>query len=509
MIILKNRIFNKKSFEYYLKVHLNSNITNKCFNNTSKLNLCNSNFSDNKKIDDKIKNTTSSTQDNDNSKIEDFIVTPFEVKGKVDYFKLVNQFGTELITQETLDLFNQVLKKSSCQVKKDKKNENYLEQLNLLHWLERGVFFTHRGFNSFLKSYLNGEKVFLYTGRGPSSNAMHLGHLVPFMFTAYLQKVFDCPVIIQIADEEKSIKLKNFEEIYYQGLNNCKEIISVGFDPSKTFIFSNRQYRLANNNFELLASEMKMHVSVKDLKKIFGYNDETCIAAYDWPFYQTCAAFSDSYLNMLYSEEELNSNNINNLNFKSISQVNLKKYNSNNRNNKNNNFKDQYKVLIPHAIDQDPYFRLARDICPKINQPKPNNVMCKFIPPLSGIAGKMSSSVNSLDSIFLDDSEKVIRKKIMSSFSGSKGSGSLEDHKIYGGDINSDISCKYLEIFEEDTDKYNSIISDFQSGKLSCSGIKEILSNKIISIITKINDRKNKLTDDEYNKFFDFNKKLI
>ena len=32
-----------------------------------------------------------------------------------------------------------------------------------------------------------GNKFFLYTGRGPSSEAMHLGHLVPFMFTKWLQ----------------------------------------------------------------------------------------------------------------------------------------------------------------------------------------------------------------------------------------------------------------------------------------------------------------------------------
>ena len=27
---------------------------------------------------------------------------------------------------------------------------------------------------------------FLYTGRGPSSSAMHIGHLIPFIFTKYV-----------------------------------------------------------------------------------------------------------------------------------------------------------------------------------------------------------------------------------------------------------------------------------------------------------------------------------
>ena len=38
-----------------------------------------------------------------------------------------------------------------------------------------------------LDAYERGQKFYLYTGRDPSSEALHLGHLVPFMFTQYLQ----------------------------------------------------------------------------------------------------------------------------------------------------------------------------------------------------------------------------------------------------------------------------------------------------------------------------------
>ena len=37
--------------------------------------------------------------------------------------------------------------------------------------------------NHLLDLYERGEKFYLYTGRGPSSESLHLGHLVPFMFT--------------------------------------------------------------------------------------------------------------------------------------------------------------------------------------------------------------------------------------------------------------------------------------------------------------------------------------
>jgi len=38
---------------------------------------------------------------------------------------------------------------------------------------------------------------------GPSSEAMHLGHLLPFIFTKYLQDAFNVPLVIQITDDEK------------------------------------------------------------------------------------------------------------------------------------------------------------------------------------------------------------------------------------------------------------------------------------------------------------------
>jgi tryptophanyl-tRNA synthetase len=61
-------------------------------------------------------------------------------------------------------------------------------------WLRRGLFFSHRDFDKILDRYEAGEPFFLYTGRGPSSDALHLGHTIPFTFTKWLQDVFDVPL---------------------------------------------------------------------------------------------------------------------------------------------------------------------------------------------------------------------------------------------------------------------------------------------------------------------------
>ena len=41
--------------------------------------------------------------------------------------------------------------------------------------------------------------------QGPSSESLHMGHLVPFMMTKYLQDAFKVPLVIQLTDDEKSI----------------------------------------------------------------------------------------------------------------------------------------------------------------------------------------------------------------------------------------------------------------------------------------------------------------
>lgn len=49
-----------------------------------------------------------------------------------------------------------------------------------------------------LDRYEQGKPFYLYTGRGPSSDSMHLGHMIPFVFTQWLQEVFDCPLVVQL-----------------------------------------------------------------------------------------------------------------------------------------------------------------------------------------------------------------------------------------------------------------------------------------------------------------------
>lgn len=111
-------------------------------------------------------------------------------------------------------------------------------------FIRRSIFFCHRELELILDAYEKKKPFYLYTGRGPSAGALHMGHTIPFVFTRYLQRVFDVPLVIQVTDDEKY--LYNADQTWEKTLemrdNNIKDIIAFGFDLEKTFIFCDSEY---------------------------------------------------------------------------------------------------------------------------------------------------------------------------------------------------------------------------------------------------------------------------
>ena len=102
------------------------------------------------------------------------IITPFDVSGGVDehgkpvaidYDKLIDKFGSQRIDKTLLDRFEKVTGHRAHRL------------------LRRGMVFSHRDLTVILDKYEKGIPFFLYTGRGPSSDSMHVGHSIPFEFT--------------------------------------------------------------------------------------------------------------------------------------------------------------------------------------------------------------------------------------------------------------------------------------------------------------------------------------
>jgi tryptophanyl-tRNA synthetase len=288
-----------------------------------------------------------------------FIVTPWEVKGKIDYDKLVKQFGVKLIDNSIL-----------------KRLEKHTG--NLHYFLQRKIFFAHMYFDTILDDIEKKKKFYLYTGRAPSG-PVHLGHLIPWMFCKWLQDKLGVPLLFQIPDEEKfffkeDITLENTKKWAYE---NILDIIALGFDPKKTKIFLDTEY--AGHMYKHACLVAKK-TTLSTVKALFGFKDSNNIGEIFYTSMQSVPAFLPSIIEG-----------------------------------------KQTQCLIPCAIDQDVHFRLTRDVAPKIGFSKPATILCRFLPSLTE-GGKMSSS-EELNTIFTHDTPEQVKNKIMKyAFSGGRGS---------------------------------------------------------------------------------------
>jgi tryptophanyl-tRNA synthetase len=161
------------------------------------------------------------------------------------------------------------------------------------HWIRRGIFFSHRDLNQFLTAFEQGKKVYLYTGRGPSSESMHMGHLIPFMMTKWLQETFNCPLVVQLTDDEKFLwKDLEIQECRRLAFENSRDIIACGFDLKKTFIFSDCNY--IGTMYPMILKIQKS-ITHNQAKGAFGFGDSDNIGKQAFPAIQAAPSFSNTF----------------------------------------------------------------------------------------------------------------------------------------------------------------------------------------------------------------------
>ncbi|CAG2210588.1 WARS [Mytilus edulis] len=377
------------------------------------------------------------------------IVNPWDVvsssaKG-VDYSKLIKRFGSTEIDKELMDRMVKLTGKPTH------------------HFLRRGIFFSHRDMHQILDLVEKKKGFYLYTGRGPSSESMHLGHLIPFIFTKWLQDTFDVPLVIQMTDDEKFLwKDLTIEETNKLAHENAKDIIACGFDKNKTFIFSDVEYISESTEFYKMMCKIQKLVTFNQVKGIFGFTDSDSIGKISFPAIQATPSFSSAFPQIF-------------------------------------NGKKDVPCLIPCAIDQDPYFRMTRDVAPRLGLLKPALLHSTFFPALQGAHGKMSAS-DPNSSIFLTDSDEQIKTKI-NKYAFSGGKPTEEEHRKHGGNCDIDVSYQYLTFFMEDDAKLADIKSRYTSGKMLTGELKQELTNVLQKLVGEHRERRLNVTDDIVNEY--------
>jgi tryptophanyl-tRNA synthetase len=348
----------------------------------------------------------------------EMVVTPWEVRGKVDYERLIREFGTQPLTMELIQ-----------------KIAKYTGELHIQ--LRRGLFFSHRDLDVVLDLYEKGVKFVLYTGRGPSG-PVHIGHLVPWIFTKHLQDHFKTRLYFQMTDDEKflvkdELELKEATNYAYE---NALDLIALGFKPENTYIIYDVQ------DIDLLydiALEVAKRVTFSTARATFGFQESTNIGWVFWPAIQAAPCFIHA---------KLTGENV--------------------------------PALIPAAIDQDPYWRITRDMAPKLGYYKPAQIHCRLLPGL-GVGGKMSASEPET-CIFTIDPPEVVKRKVWNAFTGGKPT--VAEQRKMGGDPSICTIFQYfLFMFEEDDEKLNEREKKCKAGEILCGECKTELTDRINSFL--------------------------
>lgn len=347
---------------------------------------------------------------------KEFVVTPWEVKGKVDYEKLLEQFGTSLIDEALL--------------------ERIRRMFGELHYmLRRRLFYSHRDFDKILDFFAARKGFYLYTGRGPSGHT-HLGHIIPWIFTRYLQEKFGVPLYFQLTDDEKFLfndDLK-MEDTKGYALENALDFIALGFEPWDTKVIIDTEYI---HNLYPIALRVAKRVTFSTAKAVFGFTPSNNIGEIFYTSVQAAPCF-------LHAAEDAPS-------------------------------------LIPCAIDQDPHFRIARDAAPLLGYPKPALIHTKMLPALTGPEEKMAASVPQ-SAIFTTDDAKSAARKVMNAFTG--GAVSIKEQREMGGNPEvCSVYWYYVYIFEPDDTKLKEIKRCCSTGEILCGECKSELAQRVLSFL--------------------------
>lgn len=298
---------------------------------------------------------------------------------------------------------------------------------------------SHRGFDT-VDNLFDHNKYYLYTGRGTSCASFHIGHLLGLRLILGLQKALTNKIYFMISDDEKMFR-DNIDHTTMQEnvSKTIKQLNELGFDETNTDIHINSN-GIDKHSYSIMIKLMTI-LNVDLLNNIFGVKSN--IGELFYVAYQLMPCFIDK--------------------------------------NK--------QCIIVAGEDQDPFFRLARDIAHKLQCKPPIIIYTINFPGLDG-SNKMSTSVPETIPIFIDDSEEIIKNKVLKI--KKVGAGTLDELFDKGADLTIDVPFRLIEFLEPNLDVLYLIKKAYTDGLFESdidkiNQLKQIKEIPKKSIITKNN----------------------
>ncbi|ORY08599.1 tryptophanyl-tRNA synthetase [Clohesyomyces aquaticus] len=311
-------------------------------------------------------------------------------------------------------------------------------------YLRRGIVFSHRDFKLILDKYERGDPIFLKTGRGPSSESLHIGHSIPFEFTRWLQEVLNAPLVIMLTDDMKLLHTPSlpFSAVQQFTSENAKDILAFGFPEPSTFMFSNLSY--VGGAFYRNIVALARHIPVRDVKTALGFDYEKNVGMFHCCSTQSAGAFATSYPGILAESTET---------------------------------LESMSCLIACSYDIDGYFSEGRKHASKLGYASPAFLYSSLLPSLQGPQVKMSASITG-SAIYLTDGPDAVKKKVEES---------IKDVEV---------GLQYLKFFMEDDDELERVSRGYEAGKLDKNDVIGNLVKTLQAYVSNFQKQRAEITDE-------------
>ncbi|MCB9361935.1 tryptophan--tRNA ligase [Candidatus Woesearchaeota archaeon] len=176
------------------------------------------------------------------------VITPWDVKGDIDYEKVINEFGLKHLEKLPSEFMEHIL-------------------------FRRKKVFAHRDFQSILKAKSEGKKFVMMTGLMPTG-MLHIGHMILAQQMIFYQKL-GAKLYICVADIEawnargQSLEVSR-EKAIEQYITNY---IALGLEPKNCEIYfqSNRSSDpVKANAYYRLQNVLARHATFNEFKAVYG-----------------------------------------------------------------------------------------------------------------------------------------------------------------------------------------------------------------------------------------------
>ncbi|MBI2151726.1 tryptophan--tRNA ligase [Candidatus Woesearchaeota archaeon] len=346
-------------------------------------------------------------------------VTPWEVEGKIDYGKLMKEFG--------LQPFTNLPKK-------------FLEQ----PLFRRGLVFAQRDFSRIAEAIENKKPFVMMTGLMPSGK-FHFGHKMVADQMIFYQEL-GAKIYLTVADiEAYNSRNPNMKELRDVAIEEyLTNYVALGLDLKKCdFYFQSKRSvdGKKSNAYYSLANMLARHATFNEFKAIYGEIS---------PGKMVSALLQAA--DMLHPQ---------------LSEFEGK----------------ALPVVVPVGSDQDPHLRLARDVSQRIkefNFMQLSSTYHIFLPGLKG--GKMSSSDPTSYIALTDIPEEAALKIKKYAFSGGQATLEEHRKKGGNPEVDVAFQMLRYGL-EPDDKKLEQISRDYKSGKLLSGELKQIAIEKVTEFL--------------------------